>query len=256
MALRNLLCAAAACAGLLAAPALSLAAKKDNSIRFGRTGAREHRPVLQQRADRRHHRSACVGHADLPRPEDRRVQGAARAVVEVAGRSDAGSRPEAWHPLSQRRGVQRRRRGVHAELRRRSAEQGGDPEQRELDREGREGRFAQGADPHPPAVPGCDRVSVRPGGDSSERVLPEGRSARDEHRAGGHRAVPRRRAFDRQVRPAGAQQGLLQGLAQDRHRRSTGSRCASSPTVRPRRPRCWPGGWTSSWVRPPTRRAR
>ncbi len=34
MALRNLLCAAAACAGLLAAPALSLAAKKDNSIRF------------------------------------------------------------------------------------------------------------------------------------------------------------------------------------------------------------------------------
>lgn len=41
MALRNLLCAAAACAGLLAAPALSLAAKKDNSIRFAAEQAPE-----------------------------------------------------------------------------------------------------------------------------------------------------------------------------------------------------------------------
>ena len=83
-----------------------------------RPGAGKRRSLFQQCAHRRDHRPAGLGHADLPRSQDQRIQGPARHRLEMDRRQDARARAAPGRQVPQRRGVRRRRRRLHAELRR------------------------------------------------------------------------------------------------------------------------------------------
>ena len=190
-----------------------------------RSGVGKHRPVFQQRPPRRHYQSRGLGYADLPRPIDQRIQAAVGHRVEMGRRQNARVEAARGSEVPQRRGVRRRRRGLHAEFHRRCRQQSDSPAERQLDREGRKNRQIHGAPQDQTPIPGGDRVPDRADRDVPERISRQGRPQGHEREAGRHRSLQGHRERDRQGHQARTQQRVLGRIA----KAEAGNREARNP---------------------------
>ena len=197
------------------------AGKRDNSVKLAADQVPgEPGRLFQQCAHRRDPGAPHLGHAGLPRSEDQRIQAFACDRLALGRRQDARIRSAQRREIPQRRGLRRRRRGVHAQFRVQAGEQVDHAAERQLDRIGRENRSVQGAHPPEEAVSRGAGIPRRPGGDLPGRVLRQGRPQGHEREAG------RLRALHGGREPAGAAgapeaqprlfQGQPQAAAEDR----------------------------------------
>ena len=188
-----------------------------------RPGARKRRSLFQQRAHRRDHRRQRLGHAAVPRSGHPRIQGAAGQELEADRRPHARIRPARGRQIPQRRGVRRRLRGVHAQLRRRSGQQGGDAAERAVDPEGREARQVQGAGDQQGAVPRRQGLPGHHAGDPSGQVLQGSRPQGHERQAGRLRARTRSSTTSRASRSRWKSSPTTSRIRRARSRRSARS---------------------------------
>ena len=174
---RSIRCLALAACLVASGPVLS--AKRDNPVRFAYDQAPENVDPFFNNV----RIGVIIGQhvwdtLDLPRSDQRRIQGPARDRLEVGRRQDAGVRAAPGREVPQRRGVRRRRRRLHAQLRRQAGEQGRHASQRQLDRARREDRQVQGAASITQDGRSRRRSSISPVRSSSTRTSTTPRSAR------------------------------------------------------------------------------
>ena len=177
-----------AAALLGAAPAA--AQKSADTLRITmRDALTEHRSLLQQPAHRRGDASSGLGRAGLPQSRHLQARAAARDRVENARRDHDRVHAAAGREIPRRLAVHRRRRGLHAQSRRRPDEQGVDALELQLDRQGGKDRRTLGARQAQAADARGARVFRAGAPDLSQGLSREGRRRRLCQGAGRRRSL-------------------------------------------------------------------
>jgi len=118
-----------------------LAAKRDNSIRVASYQVADIiDPYFKHLARHPDHRAADLGHPDLPRSHDQRVQGLARDFVETHRRQDARAGTASGRQVPHTAPASTPTTWSRPSLPRQAGEQGRPPRRDRLDRPCREGR--------------------------------------------------------------------------------------------------------------------